>query len=51
MDIQALLQVLMPHMMANMSAYRAGEPFGELDVEKMNAELAKLPEHPDENLK
>lgn len=51
MDIQALVQAMMPHMMAQMSALRAGGPANELDATKLNADLAKLPEHPDENLK
>jgi len=51
MDIQALVQAVMPHTMAQMSALIAGRPAGELDVAKLNADLAKLPEHPDENLK
>jgi hypothetical protein len=51
MDIQALVQAMMPHMMAQMSALRAGGPATELDVTKVNADLAKLPDRPDENLK
>ena len=51
MDIQGLVQAVMPHFMAQMSALRAGGPASELDVAKLNADLAKLPEHPDESLK
>jgi hypothetical protein len=51
MDVQALMQTVMPHMMEQMSARRTGEPRGELDVAKLNAELAMLPDHPDEYLR
>lgn len=51
MDVKALVQAMMPHMMEQMSALQAGGSGGELDAAKLNAELAKLPEHPDENLK
>lgn len=51
MDVQALVQAIMPHMMEQMSALRTGGPGGELDIAKLNAEVAKLPDHPDENLK
>lgn len=50
MDIQALVQAMMPHMMAQMDALRAGGPARELDVARLNADLAKLPDRPDENL-
>jgi hypothetical protein len=51
MDVRALVDVMMPHMFAQMSALRAGGPTAELDVNQLNADLAKLPEHPDEDLK
>ncbi len=51
MDVQALVQAMMPHVMAQMSKLLTGGSAGELDVAKMNADVAKLPEHPDENLK
>lgn len=51
MDIQALVQAIMPHMMAQMSALRTGGTESESDIEKMKADVAKLPEHPDETLK
>jgi hypothetical protein len=38
-------------MMAQMSALRAGGPATELDLAKVNADLAKLPDRPDEDLK
>jgi hypothetical protein len=40
MDIRALVQAMMPHMMSQMDALRAGGPAGELDVAKLNADLA-----------
>lgn len=51
LDVQALVQAMMPQMLEQMSALRTGRPGGDIDVAKMNAELAKLIEHPDENLK
>lgn len=50
MDIQALVQAMMPHMMAQMDALRTAGPASELDVAKLNADLANLPDGPDENL-
>ena len=50
MDVRAMIKVSMPHFV-QMGALRTDGPVGKLDVEKLNAELAKLPEHPDENLK
>ena len=51
MDVQALVQTMMPHMMAHLDALQTGGSGSELDVAKLNADLAKLPELPDENLK
>lgn len=51
MDIPALVQAMMPHFMVQMKELLAGRPASELDVAKVNADLAKLPEHPDESLK
>ena len=49
-DISALLRVIMPQMMEQMLAFRDGKPL-EIDKDKMNAELAKLPDTPDERLR
>lgn len=49
MDVHALVQVMMPHTMKQFEAMREGKP-GELDTEALNADLATLPEGPDELL-
>jgi hypothetical protein len=49
-DISALLRAIMPQMMEQMEALRAGKTM-DLDKDKMNAELAKLPDTPDERLR
>lgn len=55
MDIQAIVSVIVPHMMPQMSAnfdtMLAGEPLKDLDVDELNAELGRLPDEPDENLR
>lgn len=51
MDLQALVKTIMPHLMVQMNALRTGGPEGELDIAKLNVDIAKLPEEPDENLK
>jgi hypothetical protein len=49
-DIQALIRAMMPQMMEQMEALRAGKAT-EIDKDKMNAELAKLPDTPDGRLR
>jgi hypothetical protein len=51
MDIRALLRVSMPRMMKAVEAMRAGEPPPEWNKDEINAELARLPDKPDENLR
>jgi hypothetical protein len=51
MDIQALTSFMMPRMMERFAAMRAGEPTSEWNEEELNAELARLPDKPDENLR
>jgi len=51
MDVQAIAQTLMPHLMKQMNTLRSGAQGIELDIAKLNSELAKLPEQPDERLK
>lgn len=51
MDVQALVRATMPHTLAQMNALMEGQAPPELDVAALNAELARLPEHPDEHLK
>lgn len=50
MDVQAIVKVLMPHVMVQMEAAKAEGTAAELDATALNAELAKLPAHPDEDL-
>jgi hypothetical protein len=51
LDIQAMAKAAWPHLMAQLSSLQTGEPEIELDVEKINADIAKIPQHPDKNLK
>lgn len=41
----------MPRMMKSFEAMRAGEPAKEFDKDELNAELARLPDKPDEQLR
>ena len=47
MDIRALAEVTMKHVMPKMMK---GEPV-ELDADRINADLARIPEEPDEELR
>ena len=51
MDIRALADLIMPRFMRNFQAMGTGQPPAELDKDEMNAELACLPNKPDENLR
>ena len=51
MDIQALLSVEEPRFKKRMEAMLAGEPPVEENKDEINAELARLPDKPDENLR
>jgi hypothetical protein len=51
MDIDALIAVLSPHLNKMRDALLVGEPAKELDKHGLNAELARLPDKPDENLR
>jgi hypothetical protein len=51
MDIHALVGVMMPRMTKMFEAMRAGQQEKELDKDELNAELARLPDKPDENLR
>lgn len=51
MDVNAIVRVLMPHTTKRVERRRAGEPAQELDKDEINAELARLPDKPDENLR
>jgi len=48
-DLSALVEVMMPHFQGQLRETGAGRQ-GELDKDKINAELARLPEKPDEDL-
>jgi hypothetical protein len=51
MDIQSLVQAIMPRMLEQLAGMRDGQPPEEIDTAALNAELAKLPDDPDEDLK
>jgi hypothetical protein len=50
MDIRALLETIMPHQTRLFEALRRGDPTAELDKDQVNADLALLPDKPDEKL-
>jgi hypothetical protein len=51
MDVQALLKVEMPRFNKRLETMLAGEPPVEENKDEINAELARLPDKPDENLR
>jgi hypothetical protein len=51
MDIRALFRVSIPRWMKTFEAMRAGEPVPQANSDEINAELARLPDKPDENLR
>jgi hypothetical protein len=51
MDVSALVQVTMPHFIKGLEAFQRGEPMPELNKDEINAELARLPDKPDEDLR
>jgi hypothetical protein len=51
MDIRALFRVSMPRWVKPFEAMRAGEPVPQANSDEINAELARLPDKPDENLR
>ncbi|HJR54762.1 MAG TPA: hypothetical protein VJ982_13740, partial [Gemmatimonadota bacterium] len=54
LDVRALVEAMMPYMqrqmMKNLERMERGESMLDLDMEQVNAELAELPEKPDEHL-
>jgi hypothetical protein len=50
-DMAAFLGVVAPHTMKVLQAMMAGQAAPEIDKDALNAELALLPENPDENLR
>jgi len=51
MDVSALIGVIAPEFNKAMVTWREGKPGRELDKDAINAELAKLPDKPDEELR
>ena len=50
MDIRAVVTTLMPHMLKQLEAVKVGKA-SELPVAELNADLARIPEEPDEKLR
>lgn len=51
MDVQALTSLMIPRMTKMLEAVLAGQPAKELNKDEINAELARLPDKPDETLR
>lgn len=51
MDIRAIVDAITPHFMRNVDALRTGQPAAELDKNQVDAELARLPDKPDDTLR
>jgi hypothetical protein len=51
MDVQALTSIIMPRWTKMFEAVLAGQTAKELNKDEINAELARLPDKPDENLR
>jgi hypothetical protein len=51
MDLHAILRVSMPSFSEMIVALQTGQPIPVPDKDKVNAELARLPDSPDENLR
>jgi hypothetical protein len=49
-DMTALVEVIMKHSLPSIQKQLASEPSGPVDIEKLNTELARLPDQPDEKL-
>jgi hypothetical protein len=50
-DIRALVEAMMPHFVKQFEGWRTGTASAELDPEAVNADLANLPDTPDEQLR
>lgn len=50
MDLQAFIGTMMPHFVKQAEAMRSGKPT-DLPANEVNADLARIPEKPDENLR
>lgn len=51
MDLHAMVSVMMPHYMKRFDGIGASQGSAEVDYNQLNAELAKLPDTPDEHLR
>jgi hypothetical protein len=51
MDLSALIEVMTPHFKKQLENRLAGQPTEDLDKDEINAELARLPDKPDEELR
>jgi hypothetical protein len=51
LDVRALSDLMMPRAIKRSKAMQAGQPFNEPTLDELNAELACLPDKPDENLR
>jgi hypothetical protein len=49
--VSALVEVFMPRTMKMFEAMHPGQPASEWDKDEINADLARLPDKPDENLR
>ena len=50
-DMQAFFELLMPHFIESLEGLQEGQPPKEFDKDKINSELAILPDKPDEILR
>ena len=51
MDVSALMETIMPYMTKRLRAMRTGQSIPELNEDEMNADVARLPDKPDEDLR
>jgi hypothetical protein len=51
MDMPAILRVMLPHVNKLFDAMDGGGPVQELNKDEINAELARLPDKPKEDLR
>ena len=51
MDMEAISKVLMPYFAKMFEAMRAGQPASGMDINELNAGLARIPDKPDEDLR
>jgi hypothetical protein len=51
MDVRALVETMTPHYTKLFEALRRGDPTKEFDKDQVNADLARIPDKPDETLR